>query len=459
MKTIILSTPIFRKEESDYFLLVQDFLRVEGVDLKISLQYELDNHLPFVIQAAELYGNALISLKFSSIITEAEKKSIKQLAMQWGEEEYYHDEKIQKLINGYEFQLRTISPALVILWNRFSVANKIIELIATKIGIKTITLERTPFPHLLSLDFYGSLCDAKVYEDTLQKIKIIDELPDANYTASEEYESILKKLKLTWWPQPKNQELTYLKKTLGINDDSIVILFLGQVDNDIQNFRHNPFFKKNTDAFASFIDTLPCEKNYFILGKHHPMATEDPIKYGSLLGSKRGIWTENLSMPDALSLANFVVAVNSAGAFEAVLKGLPTMTLGRTMYSDMSVFFEWRKVADHETTRQWLSADDRSTSKRTRRAKYILNEYLKEDIFFFGTECGPHIKGSRDLARRLTTHTESERDTPGRLSKIKLIGYLLILFATPTNTKIQTMKKHLKILMRTLRNSLRLKRN
>lgn len=413
MKSILFNAGIFREEEERYFFALHKELTSHGIDFKITAAFNLGRDLDFIVPNPVVFGEFFDNFGLASLLTDAEIAEAEKLAHLWGRREQYDARCIRRLALGYETQLRVLQPSLVILWNRYTLPSRVLEFLAKKFDIPTLTLERTPFPYLLSLDPMGSLCDSKIYQDALDQFSAMSDAAVHENLLVDQYQKRLSESDLTWWPQPNRLTGDELRNRLGIPDGRKIVLFLGQVDNDIQNFRHNPFFDDNLAAFRAFLRSLSTGGEYYVLGKHHPKASAPPSNYQHFLDRDLGIWTTELSIKDAFDLADYVVAVNSAGAFEAILQGIPTMTLGKSMYSGLGIFFEWKSAADYKVTEEWLSADHVKMAARVFRARSVLQFFLERDFYFFGVDSDT-IKGVSELALRLA---DLGRDLPLRSSK------------------------------------------
>lgn len=405
MRIVLLNTLIYRSEEKIFFKRLHEKSLEYGIDLRITAPFDLGREFTFLVASPHQYGSALASLNLSGLLSREEVDDVKELASLWGASKDFDRRIIEKLALGYELQLRFLKPACVLLWNKYSYQNRVLDLLAGKLNIPTLTLERSPFPHLLSLDKDGSLCDSRMYCDVLKEVQSEDFFQSIDIVPFQEYEELLLAGDLTWWDQPEVINSQDLKNSIGVPPDKSVILFLGQVNEDIQNFRHNKFFRSNTDSFAGFLAALPKNGQYFVLGKHHPKSKVDASEYRQLLKGDIGLWLENLNINDAFRLADYVVAVNSAGAFEAILRGIPTLTLGRSMYSGMGVFFEWESALDIDATRRFLDVSQDDLKERVSRAQCVLNRFLQLDLYYFGAPEGKSIKGVDELAKRIHEFT------------------------------------------------------
>jgi len=425
--SILFCTETFRPEDQTFFEALYAHLSSNYLKLCITADQTLPSSHPMVIPSARQYGLLLQKLGARDLLTEDDLQSALDNARAWGSREagWYTPEVLRALAVGFEFQIAVLRPTLILLWNKVRSAPFVLDLIAKKHGIRTLALERTPYPNLVSLDPEGSLCDSAIYKSARNHF-VKGDWSHFEPSAVCAYERAQANAPSTWWSQPEQKNLPELRCKLKVPENAEVILFLGQVDRDVQNTRHNPFFSDNQHAFRSFLDALPDELPLFVIGKHHPMSEIPAEGYQRLIHPSKGVWTSDLNIHDAFALCHRVAAVNSAGAFEAALQGIPTTTLGRSMLSDFDVFYEWRCADDKSTVSNWLHATPIEAEGRRQRARQVLDYFLQQDFYYFAPTAPEDLKGPPELAQRLSclaTHSvQCASRTAPQLEDLQLLS-------------------------------------
>jgi glycosyltransferase involved in cell wall biosynthesis len=231
-------------------------------------------------------------------------------------------------------------PNLVIIWNGLHAIEQILADIAKKHNCPLAWLERGPFPGTLQLDNQGILAASSPAKDNSwswnpkkdQKhwIAIFNNLiKDYTNGAS------------SWWPQPETIGIEATRAKLGINGSKQVVVFFGQVDEDSQNLFFAPNFSDNLAAWSWLTQELAAYDNLMVIGKHHPKSSRSANDYQQVTSDiSNAKWVDDISVHDLMQVADLVAAVNSSTVFEALMSGLPAITLGNSLLSGKSIAYE-----------------------------------------------------------------------------------------------------------------------
>ena len=270
----------------------------------------------------------------------------------------YESEGLAASARFYSNVLDEIAPGSCIIWNGQHPQEMILASLCSQRGIPIVHVERGPFPGTLHPDEEGVLGGSSVAS--------MREWPAPDETALAVFGRVTKHLNAgsnTWWEQPDPLGPQGVRAAMGIPKHARVALFFGQVDEDAQNILHAPAFSSNLDAFDAWVRTVPRE-GWFVLGKHHPKSSAGPERYRDALRDAGvvGVWTDELSMIDALCIANRATAVNSSALYESLLVGLPVQLLGRAVLSGKGIafgmdepFFEFGACEHEVRAERWRS--------------------------------------------------------------------------------------------------------
>lgn len=239
-----------------------------------------------------------------------------------------------------------VKPSLVVIWNGRHAIEEALADIARAVGCNLAWLERGPFPGTLQLDDKGILADSSVAK--------IDSWEWHNADEQKRWLETFEMLRETynngatsWWAQPDSQGGDTIRQKLGIADDKRIVVFFGQVDKDSQNLFFAPRFEDNLSAWKWLSDALKEEKDLFVVGKHHPKSRCKAAEYQSVVSDiENASWVEDISVNDAMEIADLVVAVNSSTLYEGLMRNIPALALGNSLLSNKSIAYN---VKDIET--------------------------------------------------------------------------------------------------------------
>lgn len=233
--------------------------------------------------------------------------------------------------------IKVQQPSLILIWNGNDPRQVILSQLCKTIKIKHLFLERGTLPSLLFYDIQGVLSHSTVASLRIDSLTA----GTINRVRLKIYENWYYNTSETLWEQPLRIKEIDVRSELGIKPDQKVILFVGQVDNDIQSKLFSPYFTSNIEAFKWFLQ-FGKTKEYFILGKHHPKSSYGLSYYQEVIGvNKNVIWTDKIPLDESLKLADYVVAVNSSVIFDALMWNKPVLSLGTTILDGKNILYEY----------------------------------------------------------------------------------------------------------------------
>lgn len=307
---------------------------------------------------------------------------------------------------GYWLEVLTaLNPAVVVLWNGQHVSEIILAAAAREGGLPVVYVERAPVPRALFVDEQGLSAASTVAglsswprpaKDWLDRAGLV-----SRRIAAGQY---------TWWEQPPSRSLdaASLRRHLRIPEGSLVLLFAGQVDEDTQQFLFSPRFGSNVAAFRWLLDQLRGRSDVFVLGKQHPKSRTPAAVYQRAVAESGvpGAWRDDLSIDDALTVAQRVAAVNSTVLYEGLARGLPVLSLGHWLLSGRGAAYE---AGDPERGADavdgWLEATD--AAERQQAWQECLAFLLSTCLYTYPSDdTDDRLYGAAEFAARLGRFAE-----------------------------------------------------
>jgi hypothetical protein len=296
--------------------------------------------------------------------------------------------------------LGTVDPVVVAIWNGQHVTEMILDAVARRGGLPVMYVERAPVPQALFADARGLSAASEVAHRSTWPA------PDPEWL--ERAGTVIDRIAAgqhTWWDQPGSRagDRASLRTQLGIPTGARVLLFAGQVDEDTQQFMFSPRFARNVDAFSWLLRQLRGHTNLFILGKQHPKSGTPADVYRQALvdSGLPGDWRSDLSIDDALAVADRVAAVNSTVLYEALAREIPVLSLGDWLLSGRGVAYEVNDPeADAGAVDIWLAAADAGARQQSWRTSLAV--LLSTSLYFYAPDDqADGMLGASDLAGRL----------------------------------------------------------
>jgi hypothetical protein len=313
--------------------------------------------------------------------------------------EVYRRRAIEATAAWWLGTLATLDPVAVVLWNGQHVSEVILDAAARQGGLPVLYVERAPIPQALFADARGLSAASDIARRP--------EWPEPEPRWHECAASLIRRIaggQDTWWEQPASHRnaTTPLRKQLGIPRDARVLLFAGQVDEDTQQFLFSPLFSHNVEAFRWLLQHLRGRSNVFVLGKQHPKSRTAVEAYHRALAESGvpGQWRVDLSIDDALAVADRVAAVNSTVLYEAMAREIPVLSLGDWLLGGRGAAYEVRGHGDTAAIDAWVEAADIEARQQSwRRGLAVL---LSSCIYAYAPgDQARGMLGASDLANRL----------------------------------------------------------
>jgi hypothetical protein len=253
----------------------------------------------------------------------------------------------------YAGALAVARPSLCVIWNGHHPQEMILRSLCERARTPALWLERGPLPTTLHLDSDGVLGGSRIAQEASWRWEHERER-QAWRTTLERVERAARERGATWWVQPDRIGAHALRAKLGVDGNTPILLFAGQVDRDVQNLLYAPGFDSNLDAFRWVVEQLKAGgRKVFLLGKQHPKSDTPPEAYREALGDMHGAWLDSAALEDCLSVADRVAAVNSTVLFEALSIQRPALMLGAGLLSDKGVAYPPEEFTAWLDARRW----------------------------------------------------------------------------------------------------------
>jgi len=296
----------------------------------------------------------------------------------------------------YRAVFSAIQPSCVCLWNGHHPQEVILHEIAEASGCGICFVERAPFSGFLHIDTLGVLAGSSVTTACINLDLNEPFKPDLY----RQYQIDAMVSKETWWGQPNVMSDADFRAKFGIPSGKKIVLFAGQVEEDIQNILYNPHFDNGLTAFEAFIAAIRNRDDVFVLGKHHPQSSLSCSAYQDVVGSA-GLWTSEAALENCLRVATHVASVNSSVIIEALVADKPVLMLGESLLSNKNIAYEYKPNLDMEAlVHDWLHLE--SFEVRKRRWSRYANTLLSEHFYSMSTLVSSDFNGAEQFAARLS---------------------------------------------------------
>lgn len=233
---------------------------------------------------------------------------------------------------------RLIQPDAVMVYNPYRLGNMAVTELADVAGSNRFFYEKGMLPYSFQFDHKGINGESSLANES----EITEDI-DGN-TIAYKLDEIRKEIFSTgatgWQQKGQLQGGEQLRERYNIPEKAKVILYVGQVEQDSNIRLLSPYFKSNYSAMRFLKRCVESEDNVFILGKEHPKSEEKTEKIAQLVKGK-GAWVSDAHIHDCLELADCVVSINSSVVLEALLLHKPVVLLGRSVFSNKDIAFEY----------------------------------------------------------------------------------------------------------------------
>jgi len=302
--------------------------------------------------------------------------------------------------NFYTSVLKVIKPVLTVIWNGHHPQEIILDGLCRESGCQLVYIERGPFYGTIQVDKSGVLGGSTVATESSWKWQSAAEQSRWLATMDEIISRYATK-RATWWEQPQTAGPDSVRKRFNIRPDTKVVLFAGQVDEDIQSILYSPLFPTNLSALKWLCESVKGDETVFILGKQHPKSSTPIASYQSILDG-RGFWVDDVSLEDCLSVADRVVAVNSTVLQEALMVGKPTLSMGTSLLTGKHICYEVSSLFDVNVISDWLEA--KGFPERYEKWRDFSAYLLAHSLFTMCTDAESlSQRGAKELAECLSS--------------------------------------------------------
>lgn len=364
----------------------------------------------------------------------------------WFAEPKSNNEKLKRLnflhfhLHHYLKLIKENNPSLLLIWNGNDPRQYIISKLGENFGIERLFLERGPLPSVIFYDQKGVLNNSSVSSFDFNKLqKTFD-----THSHFKDYSDWYNNTSETLWDQPLNSENIDLREKFGISKNQKIIVFFGQVDNDIQNKLFSPYFNSNIKAFDWFIQNAITDE-YFVIGKHHPKCEVSVEKYQSLIrNNTQVVWTDQLSLKQCLDIADYVVAVNSSVIFDALLYKKPVYALGQSLLSNKDILYEYSPDTYKQTLK--LFYDSSAFENKLLNFQNMVELLFRENLIFTKNE-----SSSKEFSRKILSLTADHNNQDNSFENKKIIeNYYGNISIKEDSNSYGTLKKKIKNIYRML---------
>lgn len=295
--------------------------------------------------------------------------------------------------------LAPLDPAVVVIWNGHHVSEIVLDAVCRWTGVPVTYVERAPVANALFADDDGISAASSVVRRSEWTVD-----NDRWRRCADAVIARVASGQQTWWEQPESRRERGedLRAALGIPRHMRVVLFASQVDGDTQQYLFAPHFATNVAAFTWFLEQLQRRNDVFVLGKQHPRCPKSATFVRALAESGvAGQWRTDVSLDDALTVADRVAAVNSTVLYEALARKRPVLSMGGWLLGGRGAAYEVGDLEDGaRVVDTWLRAD--SFEARTHAWREGLAFLLSSCLYTYDLEMEQAgMQGATDLARRI----------------------------------------------------------
>lgn len=274
--------------------------------------------------------------------------------------------------------LQHVAPVSTVIWNGQHVAELTLAAASRSGGTPVLFCERAPITDALFVDQKGLSSASEIVSSGRWPAPAAEWRELAVSICGQ-----ISRTRSTWWEQPRSRACSAqdLRAALQIPADARVVLFAGQVDEDTQSFLFSPRHASNLDAFEWLLQSVAGLPDVYVLGKQHPKSRTPAARYAERLAESgvRGVWRDDLSVDDALAVADRVAAVNSTMLYEALANERPVLAMGDWLMSGQGAAYDTLREAG--AVFDWLVAREFDT--RLERFYDALGYLLSQSVYAF----------------------------------------------------------------------------
>jgi len=238
--------------------------------------------------------------------------------------------KANRWYNLFSYLLKKVDA--VAFWGGLSPIYKMAKLVATETGKKVFFFENGVLPGTIVIDHKGT--------NNESSLKDIDPQFLSGLFDKDQFSS----LKETIFPQRPLRKIKNKSKGVAVQDPSIesfpedYILFIMQVHDDSQIVNFSPYFENMTESIEYVYTNMEqynekYKTDYKLVVKEHP-SDYGRINYEDFYAKYPDIIViRTIPVRKLFDSAKILITVNSSVAVEAMIYGLPIITLGNAFFN------------------------------------------------------------------------------------------------------------------------------
>ncbi len=223
----------------------------------------------------------------------------------------------------FKSMLNLVKPDVVIVWNGMADVRGMIRWFLAKQKVPFFYAEKGMLPGSWYIDESGINAECSLDNSLLEDCLSPVELEDTKTYIKNVIES-----GSSAWEQPERvNEKEKFKESLGIDRDSKVIFFPGQVGEDVNITRFSAFGNV-AEAVELVLNSLP-EKSCLVVKPHPKSKEQSKNRLADLSNRYKNLRiVDNVNVWDIIETCDLVVSINSTVAFEGLLRGKQAILLG-----------------------------------------------------------------------------------------------------------------------------------
>jgi len=231
----------------------------------------------------------------------------------------------------FRVTLSILQPDIVIVWNGMADVRGMARTLLEELNVPFFYAEKGMLPESWYIDQLGinarcgldsRCCRARLDADQRQDVLAYIETVASSGASA--------------WSQPARCRPDSLRRRLGVKEDSPIVFFAGQVDEDVNVTRFSAFTDV-AEAVRLVVDSVPADVT--VVAKPHPKSkSHSKRRLADLSGERRNlIVAEDVNIWDLIDGAELVVSINSTVAFEALLRRKKIILLGDGVLSNVGL--------------------------------------------------------------------------------------------------------------------------
>lgn len=236
------------------------------------------------------------------------------------------------------------NPDVVLGWGTYLLSSRILKHICRAKGIPFLTMELGVLPETLAFDCLGHMGESWVYQKSNEFNQL--DLDTASRQAATEYLRRVRKdppsrnLKL----EVPAQTTAQLERIKDSNKKVVVYIgsncaFSGNVpyDEAARQF-HSPFFEDNNDVVRSLSEAFADDQTIQLIYKPHPITNTRGLDLSEDYDNVTVL--QDVNLEDCLNIADLALVKLSQGNYEALLRDVPVLMLGRNQLNGSGAMYE-----------------------------------------------------------------------------------------------------------------------